>query len=171
MPLVTTGEGVEIFCRDWSSGRPVMFRHGWPLSSDRWDAQLLFLVRRGYRVVAHDRRGGRALRPGRPRPRHGRLRGERPPQWPRGRVVARVAQRSPGTSPGTVAAGLPGPSSSQRSRRVATDRFRFDRPCVDVSRSVIRNGWCQGVAGSAPAHHEGIRAFAETDFTGDLLAS
>ncbi len=75
-------------------------------------------------------------------------------------MVARVVERSPGTSPGAVAAGLPGPSSSQRSRRVATDRFRFDRPCVDVSRSVIRDGWCQGVAGSAPAHHEGIRAFA-----------
>lgn len=88
-----------------------------------------------------------------------------------GRVVARVVERSPGTSPGAVAAGLPGPSSWQRSRRVATDRLRFDCPCVDVSRSVIRNGWCQGVAGSAPAHHEGIRAFAETGFTADLRVS
>ncbi len=94
----------------------------------------------------------------------------RPPQWPRGPVVARVAQRSPGTSPGAVAAGLPGPSSLQRSRRVATDRFRFDRPCVDVSRSVIRNGWCQGVAARAGASR-GDQSVRETDFTDDLLVS
>ncbi len=77
MPFVTTDDGVEIFYKDWGSGRPVMFHHGWPLSSDDWDAQLLFLVRRGYRVVAHDRRGHGRSRPGRPRARHGPLRGGR----------------------------------------------------------------------------------------------
>ena len=57
MPFVTTRDGTEIFYKDWGSGRPVMFHHGWPLSSDDWDAQLLFLVQHGYRVIAHDRRG------------------------------------------------------------------------------------------------------------------
>jgi non-heme chloroperoxidase len=57
MPTVTTDDGVEIFYKDWGSGQPLVFHHGWPLSSDEWDAQLLFFVQQGFRVVAHDRRG------------------------------------------------------------------------------------------------------------------
>ncbi|MGG7105117.1 MULTISPECIES: alpha/beta fold hydrolase [Rhodococcus] len=57
MPFVATDDGVEIFYKDWGAGQPIMFHHGWPLSSDDWDAQLLFFARHGYRVVAHDRRG------------------------------------------------------------------------------------------------------------------
>ncbi|MGA4995447.1 alpha/beta fold hydrolase [Nonomuraea bangladeshensis] len=65
MPFVTASDGTEIFYKDWGSGRPVMFHHGWPLSSDDWDAQLLFLVQHGYRVIAHDRRGhGRSAQVG-----------------------------------------------------------------------------------------------------------
>ncbi|MDK1373760.1 MULTISPECIES: alpha/beta hydrolase [unclassified Sinorhizobium] len=56
---VATADGVEIFYKDWGprSGQPIMFHHGWPLSSDDWDSQLLFFMEKGYRVVAHDRRG------------------------------------------------------------------------------------------------------------------
>jgi non-heme chloroperoxidase len=57
MPVVTTEDGTEIFFKDWGSGQPIVFHHGWPLSSDDWDPQLMFFVRHGYRVVAHDRRG------------------------------------------------------------------------------------------------------------------
>lgn len=57
MPYITTSDGVEIFYKDWGTGQPIMFHHGWPLSSDDWDAQLLFFVQQGYRVIAHDRRG------------------------------------------------------------------------------------------------------------------
>src|SRR5512141_1979607 len=57
MAFVTTGDGTEIFYKDWGSGQPIVFHHGWPLSSDDWDAQMMFFVLRGYRVVAHDRRG------------------------------------------------------------------------------------------------------------------
>ena len=57
MPTVTTNDGTEIFYKDWGSGQPIMFHHGWPLSSDDWDAQLMFFVQRGFRVIAHDRRG------------------------------------------------------------------------------------------------------------------
>ena len=65
MPAVTTTDGVEIFYKDWGTGQPIMFHHGWPLSSDDWDAQLLFFVQHGYRVVAHDRRGhGRSTQVG-----------------------------------------------------------------------------------------------------------
>jgi non-heme chloroperoxidase len=57
MPSVTTKDGVEIFYKDWGKGQPIVFSHGWPLSSDDWDAQMLFFVNQGFRVVAHDRRG------------------------------------------------------------------------------------------------------------------
>lgn len=50
-------DGVEIFFKDWGKGQPIVFHHGWPLSSDEWDAQLLFFLEKGYRVIAHDRRG------------------------------------------------------------------------------------------------------------------
>ncbi|MFI6423694.1 alpha/beta fold hydrolase [Promicromonospora sp. NPDC050880] len=57
MPKIVTDDGVEIFYKDWGSGQPIVFSHGWPLSSDDWDAQLLFFLQQGYRVIAHDRRG------------------------------------------------------------------------------------------------------------------
>lgn len=59
MAYVTTKDGVEIFFKDWGpkDAQAIMFHHGWPLSSDDWDAQLLFFVNKGYQVVAHDRRG------------------------------------------------------------------------------------------------------------------
>ncbi|OAE49018.1 alpha/beta fold hydrolase [Agrobacterium tumefaciens] len=59
MAYVTTKDGVEIFYKDWGpkDSQPIVFHHGWPLSSDDWDAQMLFFLSKGYRVVAHDRRG------------------------------------------------------------------------------------------------------------------
>ena len=57
MSTITTKDGVEIFYKDWGKGQPIVFSHGWPLSADDWDAQMLFFVNHGYRVIAHDRRG------------------------------------------------------------------------------------------------------------------
>ena len=57
MSTVTTKDGVEIFYKDWGQGQPIVFSHGWPLSADDWDAQMMFFLQRGYRVIAHDRRG------------------------------------------------------------------------------------------------------------------
>jgi non-heme chloroperoxidase len=57
MPTITTKDNVEIFYKDWGSGQPIVFSHGWPLSSDDWDNQMLFFLKQGYRVIAHDRRG------------------------------------------------------------------------------------------------------------------
>ena len=57
MPIVTTADGTEIFYKDWGTGRPIVFHHGWPLSADDWDAQMMFFLERGFRVIAHDRRG------------------------------------------------------------------------------------------------------------------
>ena len=57
MPFITTREGIEIFYKDWGQGQPIVFSHGWPLSADDWDTQMLYFLSRGYRVIAHDRRG------------------------------------------------------------------------------------------------------------------
>jgi non-heme chloroperoxidase len=57
MPFVTTVDGSQIFYKDWGEGRPVVLSHGWPLNSDSWEAQQLFLAEHGYRAIAHDRRG------------------------------------------------------------------------------------------------------------------
>lgn len=57
MPMIQTAEGVELFYKDWGTGRPIVFSHGWPLSADDWDTQMLFFLSKGFRVIAHDRRG------------------------------------------------------------------------------------------------------------------
>src|SRR5437667_3005890 len=61
MPYVTVGKengaNIEIYYKDWGSGQPIVFSHGWPLSADDWDTQMLFFVGKGFRVIAHDRRG------------------------------------------------------------------------------------------------------------------
>jgi non-heme chloroperoxidase len=65
MATITTKDGVEIFYKDWGSGQPIVFSHGWPLSADDWDTQMMFFLNHGYRVIAHDRRGhGRSSQTG-----------------------------------------------------------------------------------------------------------
>ncbi len=64
MGAITTTDGTEIFYKDWGSGQPIVFSHGWPLSGGDWDTQMLFFLQHGYRVIAHDRRGhGRSAQP------------------------------------------------------------------------------------------------------------
>jgi non-heme chloroperoxidase len=64
MSTITTNDGTDIYYKDWGTGQAVVFSHGWPLSSDSWEAQMLFLASQGYRCIAHDRRGhGRSSQP------------------------------------------------------------------------------------------------------------
>ncbi len=64
MSSIVTKDGTEIYFKDWGSGPPIVFSHGWPLSSDAWENQMFFLASRGYRCIAHDRRGhGRSSQP------------------------------------------------------------------------------------------------------------
>ena len=64
MATIRMKDGTEIYYKDWGTGQPVVFSHGWPLSADAWEDQMLFLADRGYRCIAHDRRGhGRSSQP------------------------------------------------------------------------------------------------------------
>jgi non-heme chloroperoxidase len=65
MSKITVKDGTEIYFKDWGSGQPIVFSHGWPLSADDWDTQMIFFLNHGYRVIAHDRRGhGRSAQTG-----------------------------------------------------------------------------------------------------------
>src|SRR3954462_3885822 len=61
MPFITVGKenssDIQIYYKDWGTGQPIVFSHGWPLSADDWDTHMLFFLSKGYRVIAHDRRG------------------------------------------------------------------------------------------------------------------
>lgn len=214
--FVTTPDGTRIFYKDWGpkDAQPIVFHHGWPLSSDDWDAQMLFFLGEGYRVVAHDRRGhGRsaqvdfghdmahyaadaaalaehldlrnAVHIGHSTgggevaayvARHG---------IPQGRVGKAVlvsavppimlqTERYPGGLPIAVFNGFRAALAANRARffrDVAAGPFYgFNRDGAQVQPAVIDNWWRQGMAGSALAHYEGIKAFSETDQTDDLTA-
>ena len=216
MPFITTPDEVEIFYKDWGPkhAQPIVFHHGWPLSSDDWDAQLLFFLRHGYRVVAHDRRGhGRSAQVsdghdmdhyaadaaavvagldlrnavhighstgGGEVARYVARHGE-----PQGRVAKAVlvsavpplmlqTDANPDGLPIAVFDGFRQALAANRAQfflDVPTGPFYgFNRDGATVHAGVIQNWWRQGMMGSAKAHHDGIKAFSETDQTEDLRA-
>jgi len=216
MGYVTTKDGVEIFYKDWGSkeAQPIVFHHGWPLSSDDWDAQMLFFVSKGYRVIAHDRRGhGRSSQVSDGHDmdhyaadasvvaQHLNLRnavhighstgGGEVARYvakygePQGRVAKAVlvsavpplmvkTAKNPGGTPIEVFDGFRSALAANRAQfylDVPSGPFYgYNRRGADASQGVIQNWWRQGMIGSAKAHYEGIKAFSETDQTGDLKA-
>ena len=214
MNTTITRDGVTIFFKDWGprEAQPMFFHHGWPLSSDDWDTQLLYFLQHGYRVIAHDRRGhGRSSQVSdghdmdhyaadvaavvehldlrnavhighstgggeatRYVARHGQ---------PQGRVaklilisaVPPIMVKTP-ANPGGLAIevfdGLRQQLAANRAQFyldfASGPFYGFNRPGARVSQAVIQNWWRQAMAGSAKAQHDGIKAFSETDFTGDL---
>jgi non-heme chloroperoxidase len=210
MNTFTTPDGVEIFYKDWGSGQPIVFSHGWPLSADDWDAQMLFFLRNGYRVIAHDRRGhGRSSQTGGGHDmdhyaadlaalakhldlkhaihvghstgggevaayigRHGESRVAKAVLIG---AVTPVMVKKDSNPNGTALAVFDGLRTALAANRaqffldVPTGLFYgFNRPGATVSEGTIRNWWRQGMMGAANAHYDCIKAFSETDFTGDL---
>ncbi|QHQ35400.1 alpha/beta fold hydrolase [Algicella marina] len=216
MGFTTTNDDVQIFYKDWGpkDAQPIVFHHGWPLSSDDWDAQMLFFLSKGYRVVAHDRRGhGRssqidsghdidhyaadafavaealdlrnAVHIG-----HSTGGGEVAAYVARhGQDAGRVAKAvlvaaipplmlktdaNPEGTPMEVFDGFRSALAGNRAqffRDVPAGPFYgFNRDGAAVHEGVVQNWWRQGMMGSAKAHYDGIKAFSETDQTGDLKA-
>ena len=182
MPTITTQDGTEIFFKDQGprDAKPIVFHHGWPLSSDDWDAQILFFLSKGYRVVAHDRRGhGRSTQTSDGHDMdtyaadaaavadHLDLHDAVPP-------VMVLKDSNPGGTPIEVFDGFRAALADNRAQLyldIPTGPFYgFNRPGAKVSEGLIRNWWRQGMMGSVKAGYECIKAFSETDFTEDLKA-
>jgi non-heme chloroperoxidase len=173
MSSVTSKDGVEIFYKDWGQGQPIVFSHGWPLSADDWDAQMMFFLKHGYRVIAHDRRG------------HGRS-----TQTDGGHDMDHYADDlaaltahldlkhavhvGHSTGGGELVRYLARHGESRVAKAViiydvpAGSFYGYNRPGAKPAHGVILNWWRQGMMGGAKAHHDGIVAFSQTDFTEDL---
>jgi non-heme chloroperoxidase len=209
MSTLTTKDGTSIYYKDWGSGAPVVFSHGWPLNADAWESQMVYLASKGYRCIAHDRRGhGRSSQPW-----HGNEmdtyaddlatlidtldlnRATLVGHSAGGGEVARYIGRH-GTSRvarvvlvGAVTplmlktaanpGGLPIEAFDQIRVGVAADRSQFfkdlttsffgaNRPGAKVSQGVRDAFWVRGMQGGLKNELDCIKAFSETDFTGDL---
>ena len=176
MPTITTTDGTELYYKDWGSGPPVVLCHGWPLSSDSWEAQMLFLAENGYRCIAHDRRGhGRSSQP-----------------WDGNDMdtyaddlatlievlVSAVppfmlqTDDNPGGVPLEVFDGIRAGSRADRSQQYKDladgPFFGNNRPGADVSQGIRDAFWLQGMQSGHRNALECIAAFSATDFRPDL---
>lgn len=214
MSTITTKDGARIFYKDWGprDAQPLVFHHGWPLSADDWDTQLLYFLNEGYRVIAHDRRGhGRSsqvsdghdmdhyaadvaavvehldLRDaihighstgGGEATRYVARHGQRQGRVARLVLIGAVppimvkTRANPDGLPIEVFDGLRAQLAANRAQFyldfASGPFYGFNRPGAQASQGMIQNWWRQGMAGSAKAHYESIKAFSETDFTEDL---
>ena len=163
MGMLTTKDGTSIYYKDWGSGQPIVFSHGWPLDADAWDDQMMFLASRGFRCIAHDRRGwGRSTQ-----------------SWDGNGVdtyaddlAALVTSNRPGVHRSSL---------DQMRARVVEDRPQFFKELAERFFGANLSGWrasdglrewfaSQGMRAGLRAVHEGIKAFSETNFTRDLAA-
>ncbi|MDN3551726.1 alpha/beta fold hydrolase [Mucilaginibacter aquaedulcis] len=209
MSKITVKDGTEIYYKDWGTGQPLFFHHGWPLSGDDWDAQLMFFLKEGFRVIAHDRRGhGRstqtsgghdmdtyasdvaaitealdlkdAVHIG-----HSTGGGEAihyAANFGKGRVAKVVLISA--VTPIMVQSdsnpdGVPMAIFDEIRQGTAFNRaqyfqdftipfYGYNREGAKISQGIRDNWWRQGMMGGVKAHHDGIKAFSETDFTEDL---
>ena len=210
MNTITTKDAVEIFYKDWGKGQPIVFSHGWPLSADDWDAQMMFFLKHGYRVIAHDRRGhGRssqvsdghdmdhyaddlaaltehldlkdAIHVGHSTGggevthylgRHGQSRVAKAVLISAVPPIVVKTPANPGGIPIEVFDGLRKTLAENRAQFyldfASGPFYGFNRPGAKPIAGVIQNWWRQAMMGSIKAHHDGIKAFSETDFTDDL---
>lgn len=209
MSTITTKDGTQIYYKDWGTGPVVTFSHGWPLSADAWDGQMLFLVQNGFRVVAHDRRGhGRSSQTSsgndmngyaddlatvidelnlknvtlvghstgggevaRYIGRHGTKRVDKavliaavPP------LMLKTAANPEGLPLevfDSIRAGLV-KDRSQFYKDLAIQFYGANRPGAKVSQGILEQFWLWSMQSGLKNAYESVKAFSETDFTGDL---
>jgi non-heme chloroperoxidase len=189
MNTFTTKDGTSIYYKDWGSGPVITFSHGWPLSADAWDAQMLFLGQRGYRVIAHDRRGhGRSGQTW-----HGNNMDEYADDLAElmqyldlkdaTKRVAKVVLisavpplmlktvKNPGGLPLSVFDEIRAGVAKDRSqffKDLALPFYGYNKPGAKVSEGVRESFWMQGMQSSIVGSYDCIKAFSETDQTEDL---
>jgi non-heme chloroperoxidase len=210
MATIRTGDGIEIYYKDWGSGQPIVFSHGWPLSADDWDPQMLFFLGKGFRVIAHDRRGhGRSSQTGDGHDmdhyaadlaaltahldlknavhvghstgggevaaylgRHGESRVAKAVLISAVPPIMVKTPDNPGGLAKQVFDDLQAQLAASRAKFYRDlpegPFYGFNRRGVKASEAIIQNWWRQGMMGGAKAHYDGIVAFSQTDFTGDL---
>ncbi|AKC78363.1 chloroperoxidase [Xanthomonas arboricola] len=164
--FVTRPDGANIFYKDWGNGQPVVFSHGWPLSADAWDAQMLFMGQHGFRVIAHDRRS------------HGRS----SQTWDGNDMdtyaddLAAVIEQldlqdailvGHSTGGGEVAHYI-GRHGSKRVAKVTTAFFGANRDGHKVTQGMRDAFWLQGMLGGHKGQYDCIKQFSEVDYTPDL---
>ena len=210
MSTITTKDGARIYYKDWGIGQPVVFSHGWPLSADSWEAQMVFLASNGYRCIAHDRRGhGRSSQPwngnemdtyaddlaalldklelkntvligfsagggevARYIGRHGTKRLAKVVLVSAVPPLMLKTTANPGGLPIEIFDGIRAGSIADRSKfykdLAGGPFFGFNRPGAKISQGMIDWFWLPGMQAGHKNTLDCIKAFSETDFTGDL---
>jgi len=209
MATITTQDGTTIYYKDWGKGQPIVFSHGWPLTADDWDAQMLFFGQHGYRVIAHDRRGhGRSTQTwdgndmdtyaddlaaltekldlkkaihvghstgggevARYIGRHGSTRVAMAVLISSVPPLMLKTENNPGGLPISVFDGLRAAYVENRPqfyKDITLPFYGYNRPGAKISEGIREKWWLQGMMGGVKAVYDCIKAFSETDFTGDL---
>ncbi len=209
MSKITVKDVTEIYYKDWGTGQPLVFHHGWPLSGDDWDGQMMFFLKQGYRVIAHDRRGhGRSSQTSEGHDmdtyaadvaaltealdlkdaihighstgggevihyvaKHGKDRVAKAVLISAVTPIMVQSETNPDGVPMAIFDEIREGTAFNRAQYFedfTIPFYGYNREGAKISQGIRDNWWRQGMMGGVKAHHDGIKAFSETDFTEDL---